>query len=243
MAKNVSVMSFEVFSGELEKIVLSDTLKIINTINAFSYVQTKRNKTFVSALKKADILLPDGFPIVLASRLLKGKCITKIAGEDLFYFFMNKMNIENGRVFFLGASQETLNLIIRKANKEFPNITIGVYSPPYKSEFSDEDSNLMIERVNEFNSDVVFVGMTAPKQEIWMHEHKEQIQAKAMCAVGAVFDFYAGTVKRAPEWMIKFKLEWFYRLVKEPKRMWKRYLVYSPLFFWDLFLYWIRVKK
>ena len=85
--------------------------------------------------------------------------------------------------------------------------------------------------------------MTAPKQEKWSHQYKHQIQAHTICSIGAVFDFYAGTVNRAPQWMIRTNLEWLYRLLKEPKRMWKRYILYSPLFFWDLFLYWVRVKK
>lgn len=239
----VRIFHYPVFSQSLSDIDIEGRKKLIQTINAYSYVMAERTPQFKQALQNADILIPDGFPIVLAAKILAKQNIQKIAGADLFFQCMNICNKNNGKVFFIGSTETTLAKIKERAAIDFPNIHVATYSPPYKPTFSAEDSKKMIHAINAHNPDVVFVGMTAPKQEMWAEEYKQEIQAQAICSIGAVFDFYAGTVKRAPQWMIQLKLEWLYRLVKEPKRMWKRYLVYSPLFFWDLFLYWIGVKK
>lgn len=216
---------------------------VFQTINAYSYVMAKNNEVFSNALKNATYLIPDGFPVVLASRILKNKKIRKIAGEDIFFYFIKAMNKLEGRVFFIGSTEETLSKIKTRLSREYPNINVDTYSPPYKKVFSDEDSSVMLKKINDFDPNVVFIGMTAPKQEMWVEKYKTQIKSDIICSIGAVFDFYAETIQRAPRIYIKLKLEWFYRLIKEPKRMWKRYLIYSPIFFWDLFLFLLRIKK
>jgi N-acetylglucosaminyldiphosphoundecaprenol N-acetyl-beta-D-mannosaminyltransferase len=137
-------------------------------------------------------------------------------------------------VFYLGASQNTLNLIEKRIQKEFSNIRMGSYSPPYKSEFSAADTNAMIGAVNNFKPDFLFVGMTAPKQEKWVFANKDSLDATVITSIGAVFDFYAGTVKRSSPFWIKIGLEWLPRLVREPKRLWKRNFISTPLFLLDL---------
>ena len=203
---------------------------LINTINAHSFNTLQKDFDFYKALQNSTVLLPDGISIVLAIRLLTGKKIDKIAGEDLFKWEMERMEQERGKVFFLGSSEATLAKIIERAKREYPDVTVATYSPPYKPEFTVEDNKKMVEAVNAFKPDVLFIGMTAPKQEKWAAAHFEQLEATHVCSIGAVFDFYAGTVKRAPRWMIAIGMEWFYRLVREPKRMWKRYLIGNALF-------------
>jgi N-acetylglucosaminyldiphosphoundecaprenol N-acetyl-beta-D-mannosaminyltransferase len=117
-----------------------------------------------------------------------------------------------------------------RANREYPNVQVQTYSPPYKADFSEEDNAAMLQAINAFQPDVLMVGMTAPKQEKWAYQHYKQLQVGHICCIGAVFDFYAGTVNRAPLWMIKLGLEWFYRLIKEPRRMWRRYLIGNTKF-------------
>lgn len=236
-------MHYPVFSGELLDISITDPLQVIHTINAYSYVLAERMPIFKRALQNADILLADGFPIVFAAKILQKRSITKIAGADLFLYLMNNLEKLKGRVFFLGSSKATLSIIKKRIAEDYPHCTVTTFSPPYKTVFSEEDSNEMLSKINDFQPDLVFVGMTAPKQEMWVEIYKDRINAKAVCSIGAVFDFYAGTIKRSPKWMIAFKLEWFYRLKNEPKRMWKRYLVYSPLFFWDLLMFFLKIKK
>lgn len=222
------LQQFELFNGPLQEITSSK--KLITTLNAHSYNTVKKDPVFREALQASDILLPDGISVVLATRLLQGKKIRKIAGDDIFRYEMQRVHTAGGKCFFLGSSKATLNLIKKRAEKEFPGLEVYSYSPPYKPEFTEEENRVMIDAVNQVEPDVLFVGMTAPKQEKWAFDHFDRLNAGHICCIGAVFDFYAGTVQRAPAWMVNAGMEWFYRLVREPRRMWRRYLVGNTLF-------------
>ena len=216
------------FNSSLE--TLSHEKLLITTLNAHSYNMAQRNLAFSEALKNSDVLLPDGISIVLAKHFLDGTKLKKIAGADLFHYEMNRLNESKGSCFFLGSTAQTLQLIKEKVALEFPYVKVETYSPPFKDTFNDEDNALMLASIRQFNPDVLFIGMTAPKQEVWASKHLEQIKAKHICCIGAVFDFYAGTMKRAPQWIIRMGLEWLYRLSSEPKRLWKRYLIGNTQF-------------
>lgn len=219
---------FTLFSGSLHDI--SASKKLITTINAHSYNTLHNDIVFKEALKNSDILLPDGISMVWAYRILKGQNIKKIAGEDLFYHEMRWANENAGTCFFMGSTDKNLTLIKAKAAKDFPNVSIHTYSPPFKSEFTEKENQDIIDRINQVKPDVLFIGMTAPKQEKWAFNNIQRLKAVHICCIGAVFDFYAGTIKRAPTWMINSGIEWLYRLVKEPRRMWKRYIIGNTLF-------------
>ena len=226
-------LNYNIFKSPLESMDLVSN-KIINTINPHSYCVANEDLDFKQALENSDILLPDGIGIVWAEKFLNSNRIKKIAGYDLFLFLMNKLNNESGSVFFLGASQETLNEIKIKCSIEYPNVTFGGFSPPYKTTFSEEDSKIMCKEVNIHKPDVLFVGMTAPKQEKWVHVFKNHLEVKNICAVGAVFDFYAGNVKRSSAFWINLGLEWLPRLIKEPRRLFYRNFVSTPKFILDV---------
>ncbi len=220
--------SYTLFNSQLNDI--NQPKVLINTINAHSFNTVQRDVDFSKALQSSSVLLPDGISVVWAMRLLTGQKIKKIAGADLFAYEMQRLNAMNGKCFFLGSTEATLQKIRNRAAKEYPNVKIYTYSPPFKSEFSEVENKVMIDTINAVQPDTLFVGMTAPKQEKWAHQHYDELKVGHVCCIGAVFDFYAGTVKRAPHWMIKMGLEWFYRLVSEPRRMWRRYLVGNALF-------------
>lgn len=205
---------------------------LINTINAFSFTVAQYNKSFNSALLKSHALLPDGISIVFAMRFLFGHKFRKIAGADLFIWEMERMEKLKGKCFFLGSSEDTLLKIFEHAQIDFPNVEVKFYSPPFRSVFNENENKEMIKAVNSFSPDVLFIGMTAPKQETWAADNFDRLKATHVCCIGAVFDFYAGTVRRTPNWMIKYGLEWFYRLIREPKRMWRRYLIGNSKFIW-----------
>jgi N-acetylglucosaminyldiphosphoundecaprenol N-acetyl-beta-D-mannosaminyltransferase len=206
----------------------------INTINAHCYNISQTDEYYHEALLKSHVLIPDGISIVWAVKWLTGQKIKKIAGADLFFYELKRLNLIDGKCFFLGSSHETLNKIKERLKKDYPKIKVQAYSPPYKSKFSEEENLQMIESINSFQPDVLMIGMTAPKQEKWAYQHYNDLQVGHICCIGAVFDFYAGTVNRAPQWMIKSGLEWFYRLIKEPRRMWRRYLAGNILFIWHV---------
>lgn len=201
---------------------------LINTINAHSYNTALKDSLFAESLQKGGILIPDGASIVMACKWLKAISQPKerIAGWDLFEFEMNQLNQKGGKCFFMGSSEKVLALIKEKAKQVYPNIIVETYSPPYKPEFSEEDNKKIIEAINQANPDLLWIGMTAPKQEKWTYSHWDELNIHCHAGtIGAVFDFFAGTVERAPIWWQEHGLEWLYRLIKEPKRMWRRYII------------------
>ena len=138
-------------------------------------------------------------------------------------------------VMFMGSSQKVLDLIVKRAAEVYPHLKIVTYSPPYKPEFSDEDNKAIIDAINAVNPDLLWIGMTAPKQEKWTYSHWNELNIHChVGTIGAVFDFFAGTVERAPIWWQRHGLEWLYRLLKEPKRMWRRYIIGNTLFLWNM---------
>lgn len=206
---------------------LPDNKLMINTINAYSYTVARRDPAFAQALNDSDVLLPDGAGIVYACRLLKAKSRPKerITGWDLFTFEMERLNARGGQCFFMGCSDRTLAIIREKAAKLYPNITVETYSPPYKDAFDEKDSAAMIEAINAAQPDLLWIGMSAPKQEKWLAGNWDKLEINCHAgSIGAVFSFFAGTEKRAPEFWCRHGLEWLYRFVHNPGRLWPRYV-------------------
>ncbi len=224
---------------------------LINTIYAYSYVVAQKDDIFADALRKCDFLMPDGAGIVKACRWLKGKSQPKerIAGWDLFSFEMNALERKSEelrvksekclKVMFFGSSEKVLSLIRKRAAIDYPHLKVVTYSPPYKLEFSDEDNQAMIKVINDADPDLLWIGMTAPKQEKWTYKHWNELNIHCHCGtIGAVFDFYAGTVKRAPLCWQRNSLEWLYRLLMEPRRMWRRYIIGNTKFLYYIYKEW-----
>lgn len=201
---------------------------LINTINAHSYNTARKDNAFAEALKNCDALIPDGMSIVKGCHFIKAKCqpTERIAGWDLFIFEMNRLNDKGGKVMFMGSSEKVLSLIKINAAKEYPNLDVITFSPPYKPELSDSDSEAIITAINNANPDLLWIGMTAPKQEKWAFQNWNSLNIHCHCGtIGAVFDFFAGTTERAPIFWQEHGLEWLYRFFKEPRRLWRRYIL------------------
>lgn len=239
--------SLEIFGSKAELASLPEGKLLINTINAHSYNTARKDSLFAEALTNGDVLLPDGVSIVKACKWIKAKSLPKerIAGWDLFVFEMEKLERESEElrtkseeskiVMFMGSSQKVLDLIVKRAAEVYPHLKVVTYSPPYKPEFTDEDNKAIIDAIHAANPDLLWIGMTAPKQEKWTYSHWEELNIHChVGSIGAVFDFFAGTMKRAPMWWQEHGLEWLYRLLKEPKRMWRRYIIGNTLFLWNM---------
>lgn len=213
---------------------------LINTINAHSYNTALKDPLFAKALMKGDVLIPDGASIVKACKWLNAKSKPKerIAGWDLFVHEMSELekdansnSKDSKKVMFMGSSERVLGLIKIKSAEIYPNLEVVTYSPPYKPEFSKEDNAAIVTAINSENPDLLWIGMTAPKQEKWTYTHWNELNIHChVGTIGAVFDFFAGTAKRAPQWWQDHSLEWLYRLIIEPKRMWRRYIIGNSLF-------------
>lgn len=138
-------------------------------------------------------------------------------------------------VMFMGSSEKVLDLIVKRVAEVYPHLKVVTYSPPYKPEFSEEDNKAIIDAINAADPDLLWIGMTAPKQEKWTYSHWDELNIHChVGTIGAVFDFFAGTVERAPVWWQRHGLEWLYRLLKEPKRMWRRYIIGNALFLFNV---------
>lgn len=208
--------------------------KVFVCANPHSLVTADGDLEFQRAIHAADLVTPDGAGIVFASRLLGGTIRERVTGSDIFRelsIHLNKHQPDQRSYFFLGASDTTLEKIRTRFTAEFPHIRIaGTYSPPFKPEFTAEDDERMIAAVNAAKPDVLWVGMTAPKQEKWIMRNRDRLDVGFIGAIGAVFDFYAGNVKRSHPIFQRLGLEWLPRLLQEPRRLWRRNFVSSPLF-------------
>lgn len=212
---------------------------VVGCLNPHSFVVALEDERFHEALVNCDCLLPDGEGICMAMRRCNGVGISKIAGDDIHRVLMEKMEAIYGRVYYMGSEKRVLSLIKERAAREYPSVSVRWWSPSFCEELSEDESRRIVEDINGFAPDVLFVSMTAPKQEKWVEKWRKEMKGvRIVASIGAVFDFYAGTVKRAPEWAVRMKMEWLVRLVKEPRRMWHRNFVSTPRF-----LRWVRKNK
>lgn len=218
---------------------IPDGKVLINTINAHSYNKAQYDDVFADALRYGGFLVPDGASIVKACKWINARCKPheRIAGWDLFVFEMQRLErvgatkSERPKVMFMGSSEHILQKVREKSHNEYPNIDVITYPPPYKQEFTQQENSNIIQAINNTNPDLLWIGMTAPKQEKWTYLHWDELDIHChVGTIGAVFDFFAGTYKRAPLWWQEHSLEWLYRFIKEPRRMWRRYILGIPLF-------------
>jgi N-acetylglucosaminyldiphosphoundecaprenol N-acetyl-beta-D-mannosaminyltransferase len=242
--KTVSILGFKVFSDELIKIpVEGEKCRVINcSISPNNYSIAFKDKKFKDVLQKTDFLMLDGVYFALASILLLGKNIKKNQGPDVYQHFISRLNQTSGKAFFLGSSKEVLQKIEERIKKDYPRITVGTYSPPFKKEFTETDNLEMIREINNFEPNILFVGMTAPKQEKWSLQHREKINSNLIISIGNVFDWYAGTQKAIHPFFFKIRMAWLVRILLRPE-IFKRNIGNQMLFFWHLFLMVLRIKK
>jgi len=231
---NVNVVidkSVEIIKGLVSSIEQKKKI-ILSCINPHSVVISKNDKIFEEALIKSDINIPDGQGVVLASKLFGGNVRERVTGSDIFNGLHQALNQKDGfSAFFLGSTEETLSIIRIKMAQDFPNVKIaGTYSPPFKEEFTGKEILAILDAVNNTNPDVLWVAMTAPKQEKWIYQNRDKLNARVIAAVGAAFDFYAGTVKRSSPFWQNLGLEWLPRLFCEPRRLWRRNFISTPIF-------------
>ncbi|NBB81153.1 MAG: WecB/TagA/CpsF family glycosyltransferase [Verrucomicrobia bacterium] len=209
---------------------------VVDCINPHSIVVAKEDQKFRQALSHASILLPDGAGIVLGAKLLGLPIRERVAGTEFFLGLSQHAQEAGGlRYFFLGSTPTVLDTIQKRLAQDFPSIRVcGTQSPPFKEAFSTQENQAMVKAVNEAKPHVLWVGMTAPKQEKWIEANRAALEVPVVCAVGAVFDFYSGAKKRAPEWARNLGLEWLPRLLREPRRLWRRNLRSTPIYLKDI---------
>ena len=208
----------------------------IVTPNVDHIVKLQWDDEFLEAYENAEMVVADGMPIIWASNLLGTPLKEKISGSDLFPELC-KVSAEKGyTLFFLGAGEGVARQAAWNLEKKFKNVKItGVYSPPFGFEKDEDENNKIQKMINQLAPDILFVGVGAPKQEKWIYKNLDKLNVKLAIGIGASFDFVAGSIKRAPKFMRKMGLEWFWRFMNEPRRLFKRYFIDDSRFAFILF--------
>ena len=178
----------------------------------------------------AGLVTPDGMPLVWISKLRSKLQVGRVCGSDLLDALCNTGQAKGLRHYFYGGKAGVPETIIKNLRSKYPDFAVvGFYSPPFRVLTEGEDSAI-VDVINKSNADIVWVGLSTPKQEFWMRDHVGRIRGATLIGIGAAFDFHSGTIARAPRWMQRSGLERLHRLASEPRRLWRRYLIVAPLF-------------
>jgi len=237
LAVPIDVLTWDTALKQLFGWVTAHESRYVCICNVHSVVTASQDSGFKEVIINADMATPDGAPVAKLMRLLGCVGQQRINGPDLMWRYCEQAQYRDESVFFYGNSEQTLAILKTKLLAAFPTLKIaGAISPPFRALTKEED-DAIVTQINASGAGLVWVSLGCPKQEYWMAEHRGRINA-VIVGVGAAFDYHAGTLKRAPLWMQHNGLEWFYRLLSEPRRLWKRYLVTNTLFivkaFWQL---------
>ncbi len=202
------------------------------TVNAAIVVNMRQDEPLRRAVAAGDLIVPDGMPVVWASRLLGLPLAARVAGVDLMARLLEVASEQEWRVFFLGAREEVLEKLMSICREKHPGLVIAGHRNGY---FKEPDHPLVIQQIRDSKADVLFVGMPTPFKEVWCEQHRDALNVPVIMGVGGSFDVLAGYIRRAPKWMQACALEWSWRLMMEPRKMWKRNLVTNTKFLWLLF--------
>ncbi len=205
--------------------------KYVCVSNVHTTVLSYNDESYLKIQNESALAIPDGKPLSLICKVRGYKNAQRVAGPDLMPEILRLSEEKGYRHYFYGSTEETLRTLESNLKKRYPRLNIvGTYSPPFRNLSPEEDEGI-VEKIKEMKPDFVWVGLGAPKQERWMYAHRGKIDA-VMLGVGAAFDFHAGTTKRAPKWVQEFYLEWLYRLIQDPRRLFKRYVRSNIQFIW-----------
>ncbi|MBO3459844.1 WecB/TagA/CpsF family glycosyltransferase [Aetokthonos hydrillicola Thurmond2011] len=236
--QKVKILNIEI--NNLSKSEFLETLRsgVVFTPNVDHLMKLQKDSEFLEAYSISDYKVCDSQILIYASRFLGNPLKEKISGSDFFPDFYNyHRKNENIKIFLLGAREGVATTAQTKINKKVGrDIIVGTYSPPFGFEKNEEECQKILKMINSSGATVLAIGLGAPKQEKWLYKYKNELSSiKIFMALGATIDFEAGNIKRAPKWMSQIGLEWLFRLVSEPKRLWKRYLI-DDIFFFFLIL-------
>ena len=230
MGVNISAINMEAALNYIKENLTELQGKYICISNVHTTVMSYENDKYRRIQNQAVLALPDGKPLSIVCKKRGFQEVDRVTGPDLMKEIFACSKEQGYTHFFYGSTLETLKLLEENLKRDYQLPIAGIYSPPFRR-LTEEENKKVVEKINQSHADFIWVGLGAPKQEQWMYEHQNQVHG-LMIGVGAGFDYFAGNIKRAPMWMQKCSLEWLYRLLQEPKRLFKRYLITNTKFLW-----------
>jgi N-acetylglucosaminyldiphosphoundecaprenol N-acetyl-beta-D-mannosaminyltransferase len=226
----ISAISLDGAVAEITRWIDNGEHHYVCVTNVHTVIECQHDEELRRIHNESGLTTPDGMPIVWCAKRAGADGVTRVYGPDLMQALSKSLAQYGSSVFLYGTTARTLELLTARLISDFPGLRIvGTYAPPFRPLTPVEDADV-VRMINDSGADVVWVGLGAVKQEYWMAEHIDVLHAHALIGVGAAFDFHAGVVKQAPLWMQRHGLEWFYRLCREPRRLWRRYLRTNPAF-------------
>ena len=226
---NISQTSHQLAAQQILNWSQSRKSRYVCAANVHMVMEAFDSSKFCEVINRADMVTPDGMPLVWLMRLKGERDQQRVYGPTLMLHVLEAASREKLPVGFYGGEAEVLKMLIEKMQARYGSLNMAFsFSPPFRAMSPEEDTEI-VEKINLSGTRILFVGLGCPKQEIWMAEHRGKVNA-VMLGVGAAFDFHAGTKSQAPMWMQKTGLEWFFRLITEPRRLWRRYLYHNPRF-------------
>lgn len=226
---NISTLSFNETISAIEAWISEKHKQYVCICNTHSLVTASNDSTFEEVLNQAGLCTPDGMPLVWALKSYGYAGQERVDGPNLMLKLCEMSKMKKYKIFLYGGTKETLEELTQKLHKQYEGIEIvGYHSPPFRKITEEEDAEV-VRMINSTEADIIFVSLGCPKQEYWMYDHRDRING-IMIGVGAAFDFITGSIKRPPLIFQKLGLEWLFRLLKEPKRLWKRYAYNNPVY-------------
>lgn len=227
---NISAVNIADAGHSIDSLIKGKKKKYVCVVPVSVIMVCQDNDDYKDIVNKAQLATPDGMPVVWLGRLKGHKNVRRTYGPDLMLYLCDKGQSRGYRHYFYGATAQVCEKLEKRLKERFPRMNVvGKYSPPLSDECVVESPDVM-DRINQAGPDILWVALGSPKQDFWMHKHRDKLEVPVMIGVGAAFDFLSGEKKQAPKWMQKAGLEWFFRLLCEPRRLWKRYLIGNSRF-------------
>ena len=228
----VSAINMHTALEVIDRWIIDGSQQYVCVSGVHGVMESQRDESLRRIHNAAGLVTPDGMPLVWLSKLHGWRNTSRVYGPDLMLELCERSLATGYRHFFYGGNTGVPERLAERLQRRFPGLIVaGTYSPPFRA-LSDDEDEALVRRINDAKADIVWVGLSTPKQEYWMARHVGRLTAPVLIGVGAAFDFHAGLKRQAPRWMQRSGLEWFFRLASEPRRLWRRYLVNNPSFVW-----------
>ncbi len=226
----ISAINLQQAVRAIEEWIAAGEAHYVNVCTVHTVMEAQRDGRLRGILNRSGLSTPDGMPLVWLGRLDGHRHVARVYGPDLMLALCARSEATGSRHFFYGGAPGVADLLAHRLMARYPGLRVaGTYSPPFRPADAEEDRDVL-DSINAAAPDIVWVGLGTPKQDYWVARHRARLDAPALIAIGAAFDFHAGLLRQAPRWMQRSGLEWLFRLLQEPRRLAFRYLVYNPLF-------------